>query len=158
MTVDMTTNTANNTTTEESANADYWNPMVPELTVTDFNASLKFYCDILGFSIRFQRSEPDFVYLELEKVQLMLEPIHEDMWQTADLEKPFGRGVNFQIELTDIAPVLERLQSANVPLFREQKDNWYDTGETLSGQREFLVQDPDGYLLRFSQYLGEKAL
>ncbi|HAT7741725.1 TPA: VOC family protein, partial [Vibrio vulnificus] len=26
----------------------------------------------------------------------------------------------------------------------------------LSGQKEFLVQDPDGYLLRFSQYLGEK--
>ncbi|HFQ4989843.1 TPA: VOC family protein, partial [Vibrio vulnificus] len=24
------------------------------------------------------------------------------------------------------------------------------------GQKEFLIQDPDGYLLRFSQYLGEK--
>jgi hypothetical protein len=27
----------------------------------------------------------------------------------------------------------------------------------LAGQREFLLQDPDGYLLRFVQYLGERA-
>ena len=28
----------------------------------------------------------------------------------------------------------------------------------LLGNKEFLVQDPDGYLLRFSEDLGEKNL
>jgi catechol 2,3-dioxygenase-like lactoylglutathione lyase family enzyme len=32
--------------------SEYWNVMVPELTVTDFEGSLSFYTDILGFKIR----------------------------------------------------------------------------------------------------------
>jgi catechol 2,3-dioxygenase-like lactoylglutathione lyase family enzyme len=135
----------------------YWNPMVPELSVSNFAKSLNFYCEVLGFKVRSQRKSPDFVYLELEQVQIMLEQIHAHAWVTGSLDAPFGRGVNFQIELTDIAPVYARLKAADIELFKEQKDTWYDVGDSLSGQREFLVQDPDGYLLRFSQYLGEKA-
>ncbi|EGQ7958207.1 VOC family protein [Vibrio vulnificus] len=136
---------------------EYWNPMVPELSVSDFSKSLNFYCEILGFKVRSKRKSPNFVYLEFEQVQIMLEQIHDNAWVTGTLETPLGRGVNFQIELSDIAPVYERLESAGVSLFKEQKDTWYDVGDSLSGQREFLVQDPDGYLLRFSQYLGEKS-
>ncbi|WP_341851226.1 VOC family protein [Vibrio vulnificus] len=136
---------------------EYWNPMVPELSVSDFAKSLNFYCEMLGLKVRSQRKSPDFVYLELEQVQIMLEQIHDNAWVTGSLETPLGRGVNFQIELSDIAPVYDRLESAGVSLFKEQKDTWYDVGDSLSGQREFLVQDPDGYLLRFSQYLGEKS-
>ncbi len=40
---------------------------------------------------------------------------------------------------------------------KELKETWYDIGEILSGQKEFLIQDPDGYLLRFTEYLGEKS-
>lgn len=130
--------------------------MVPELSVSDFAKSLNFYCEILGFKVRSQRNNPDFVYLELEQVQIMLEQIHDEAWLTGELNAPLGRGVNFQIELSDISPVYERIQAANIKLFREQKETWYDVGESLSGQREFLVQDPNGYLLRFSQYLGER--
>lgn len=87
----------------------------------------------------------------------MLEQIHDTGWSTGELEYPLGRGVNFQMELTDISPILERLNAANVVLYREPNESWYDEGNVLSGQREFLVQDPDGYLLRFTQYLGEKS-
>jgi hypothetical protein len=37
----------------------------------------------------------------------------------------------------------------------EQK--WYRTGEVETGARQFLVQDPDGYLIRFSAYIGERS-
>ena len=43
------------------------------------------------------------------------------------------------------------------PLYRDIEESWRETGMTLSGAREFLIQDPDGYLLRFSQDLGEQA-
>ncbi|EGR0209244.1 VOC family protein [Vibrio vulnificus] len=135
---------------------EYWNPMVPELSVSNFTNSLYFYCEIIGFKIKNQRKDPDFVYLELEKIQIMLEQIHDEAWVTGELVWPLGRGVNFQIELSDISPVYERVKASNIKLFRELKETWYDVGECLSGQKEFLVQDPDGYLLRFSQYLGEK--
>lgn len=130
--------------------------MVPELSVSNFTNSIDFYCEIIGFKIRNQRKEPDFVYLELEQIQIMLEQIHDEAWMAGELVWPLGRGVNFQIELSDIAPVYERVKASNIKLFRELKETWYDVGECLSGQKEFLVQDPDGYLLRFSQYLGEK--
>ena len=135
---------------------EYWNPMVPELSVSNFEASLSFYVDVLGFSIRIKRENPDFVYLEQEQVQLMLEQITDSGWNTGELVTPLGRGVNFQIELSDLDPLLERLKQAQVPFFRDLKETWYDIGEKLSGEREFLVQDLDGYLLRFTQHLGEK--
>ncbi len=136
--------------------SEYWNVMVPELTVTDFKKSLSFYTDILGFQIRNQREKPDFAYLEHEKAQIMIEQFHENGWNTAELSYPLGRGINLQIELTSIQPILDRLKKTNVKLYRDIKESWYEAGSVLSGQKEFLVQDPDGYLLRFTQFLGEK--
>ena len=135
---------------------NYWNPMVPELSVSNFERSLAFYVDVLGFSIRIKRESPDFVYLEQEHVHMMLEQISDEGWITGELDAPLGRGVNFQIELSDLEPLVKRLQTHKVPLFRELKETWYDIGEKLSGERELLLQDPDGYLLRFTQHLGEK--
>ncbi|MEZ8880632.1 bleomycin resistance protein [Vibrio lentus] len=134
---------------------NYWNPMVPELSVSNFERSLAFYVDVLGFTIRIKRENPDFVYLEQEHVHMMLEQISDEGWITGELEAPLGRGVNFQIELSDLEPLVKRLQTHKVPLFRELKETWYDIGEKLSGERELLLQDPDGYLLRFTQHLGE---
>ena len=70
---------------------DHWNPLVPELTVKDLEASLGFHC-AAGFA----------------------------------------------------------------PL-RALKDSWYAASETTEeGQREFLFQDPDGFLMRFAQPLGTR--
>lgn len=137
--------------------SEFWNVMVPELSVKNFDRSLCFYTEIIGFSIRNQRTDPDFAYLALEQVQIMIEQIHENGWNIGELSYPFGRGINFQMEITDIEPIYNRLKKAEVNLYREVKESWYDTGSVLSGQKEFLVQDPDGYLLRFTQYIGEKT-
>ncbi len=135
-----------------------WSKLVPELTVSDFEASLRFYVETLGFEIVHRREDPAFAYLDLDGVQLMLEAFQEGGWNTDILERPYGRGINFQIELSDLQPVLNSLKHAGYPLFRSMAENWYETAEGLSGQKEFLVQDPDGYLLRFSQYLGERLI
>lgn len=132
---------------------NYWNRMVPELTVTDFPASLYFYIDVLGFSLMIRRTEPDFAYINLGEAQLMLEQYHPGGWNTAELARPLGRGVNFQIEVDDIKQIFDRVSAHGVPLYRELRDNHYSIGEATACQREFLVQDPDGYLLRFSQYI-----
>ena len=103
-----------------------------------------------------QREHPDFAYLDFEGGQLMLEAHHQTGWNTAPLEKPFGRGVNFQLECADAQTVRETLLQSGHLLYRDLKETWYKTGETTSGTLELLVQDPDGYLLRFSEFLGEK--
>ena len=47
-----------------------------------------------------------------------------------------------------IDPILARLAKAGIALFRPVEEAWYRNGDTYSGNRQFLVQDPDGYLLR----------
>lgn len=133
--------------------ATYWNRMVPELTVMDFTASLHFYTDVLGFTVMIRRSEPDFAYVSLGEAQLMLEQYHPEGWHTGELIRPLGRGINFQIEVDDVEEVLARVEAHGLPLYRTLQNNHYAVGDTVACQREFLVLDPDGYLLRFSQYI-----
>jgi len=135
----------------------YWNALVPELTVDRIEASLRFYTTA-GFSVRFQRDDPPFAYLELGQAQIMLEQQHERGWNVTPLDRPLGRGINFQIEVPDADAVHSALVATGVTIFREVKDTWYSAASNIQkGQREFLVQDPDGYLLRFAQHLGSRG-
>jgi len=125
-----------------------WNPMVPELLVSDFEKSLSFYLEILGFSIMFQRMDPNFAYLEIGGAQLMIEEDHETAWRVAEVEGPRGRGINLQIDVPSVSEVNSRVQKSGLPIFRPVHESWYSTSEGEVGQLELLVQDPDGYLLR----------
>ena len=56
--------------------------------------------------------------------------------------------------MDDVAPILASLNAAGWPLFLALGEVWYRAGTSETGVRQFLVQDPDGYLVRFSQGLG----
>lgn len=134
--------------------------LVPELLVTDLARSLRFWIGLIGFRAVYDRPEEGFAYLDLGGAQVMLEQWDpaERQWVTGGLEAPLGRGVNFQIEVPAVAPVLRRLESIGWPLFMACEDAWYRAGGVKVGQRQFLVQDPDGYLLRLAEDLGERPL
>ncbi|MBE3084625.1 MAG: VOC family protein, partial [Bacteroidetes bacterium] len=112
---------------------------------------------ILGFKVEYRREENNFAFLSLNDAQIMIDKVN-DNWNTGDLEYPYGRGINFQIEVDDISPLLTSLNENNYSIFISPKDNWYRVDDQLHGNREFLVQDPDGYLLRFSQDIGIKEV
>lgn len=128
-----------------------FNTLIPELSVTDIEKSKWFYIEVLGFKIEYERIGDKFVFVSLEeKTQIMLEEINGH-WDTGELKHPFGRGINFQIEIEDIQSIIARLNKQNIPFFREPTISEYTGNDTTFIQKEFLVQDPDGYLLRFSQ-------
>lgn len=133
-----------------------WARLVPELLCSDVGRSLAFYRDVLGFRVLYDRPEEGFAYLDLEGAQVMLER-ESDFWTTGERVRPFGRGVNFQIEVADIGALHDRVVGASVALFRPMEDRWYRQDDVETGNRQFLVQDPDGYLLRFFQDLGTRA-
>ena len=135
-----------------------WRSLVPELVASDFDASLRFYGSILGFVVKYRRNDPSFAYLEFEGSQIMIEELRQDSWVLGELARPFGRGINLQIECADVEDLRSRVSSAGISVFRELEDAWYKAGSSLVGQRQFLVADPDGYLLRFCQVLGERSL
>jgi len=130
-------------------------PLVPELDVEDIAVSLDFWCRALGFSMAYERREELFAFLQREGAQVMLCQ-RNGKWDTATLERPFGRGVNFEIRVESLAPILAGLGARGWPLFRPPEDAWYRVGDEQTGNRQFLVQDPDGYLLRFAQDLGRR--
>lgn len=132
-----------------------FNKLIPELSVSDIEKSRRFYADVLGFKAEYERKEQKFIFLSFQGSQLMIEEINEE-WKTGKLEHPFGRGINFQIEADDINPILESLKKNSYPVKHEPKERWYKVKGKLHGQKEFLVMDPDGYLLRFAQDLGTK--
>jgi len=133
-----------------------WAVLVPELNVSDLGRSLSFWCDLLGFRRLYDRPEESFAYLERERAAVMLEQVGPRSWSTGELAKPFGRGVNLQIMTASLEPILKCLAEAAWPLFRAPEERWYRTGHIESGQRPVLVQDPDGYLLRFAETLPHR--
>jgi catechol 2,3-dioxygenase-like lactoylglutathione lyase family enzyme len=126
--------------------------------VTDLAKSLHFWTVLLGFNIAYERPESGFAYLDQQGVQLMLEQYDpaEGQWLTGPLETPLGRGISFQITVDSVEPILRRLAEAQWTLFRPRADVWYRADAVEVGQREFLVQDPDGYLVRLVESLGER--
>jgi catechol 2,3-dioxygenase-like lactoylglutathione lyase family enzyme len=134
-----------------------FNPLIPELSCANFEKSLSFYIDILGFKIEYQRSERQFAFLSHQGSQIMLEQAN-DVWKTGELEYPFGRGINFQMLVDDIDKIITSLQAHSYPLMVEPEEHWYRKDRELVGQREFLVMDPDGYVLRFAQDVGTRSL
>lgn len=133
-----------------------FNKSIPELSVTNLENSLKFYKTI-GFKIEYDRPENKFVFISLGKIQFMLQEIsNNDKWNVMELTYPFGNGINFQLEVDNVNEIYKNLKDNNYKITFEIEENWYRQGNRLLGNKEFLIQDPDGYLLRFFEDLGEK--
>ena len=133
------------------------NSLVPELSITDYQKTLHFYTEILGFKIEYQREEEGFAYLSHGESQIMIDQIGlTRTWMTGELEYPLGRGINLQIEVPDVDKLLKRLHQNDISLFMELEEKWYRKDDVEVGNKQFLVQDPDGYLLRFFEDLGTR--
>lgn len=125
-----------------------FNSLIPELTVTDIERTKDFYLNILGFKIEYERPENKFIFVSLEGNQMMLEQ-ENGHWSVGELEYPFGRGINFEMTVSDVDAIYKKILDAGVKPFREMQVSNYRSNDEIVVQKEFLVQDPDGYLLRF---------
>ena len=131
--------------------------LVPELICSDIERSLAFYTRVLGFAVLYDRREERFAYLDREGAQLMLEQPTGRAWLTGELTPPYGRGVNFEIEVSDARALYATVVGAAAEsIFLPIEETWYRAAAVLRGNRQFIVQDPDGYLLRFAEDLGER--
>ena len=131
--------------------------LVPELAVTDYVASRRFWCDLVGFSLHYERPEEGFGYLVLGNAHLMLDQIDRGRtWATGPLELPLGRGIKLEVQIDNLDGAWHRITEAGWPIFAEPEEKWYRAGDIDIGVRQFLVQDPDGYLLRLQQEIGER--
>lgn len=169
--------------------------LVPEFLVKDLTRSLAFYRDVLGFKLEFERAESNFAMVSLGEAWIMLEQtegfskaspnqfIEERRWIAGDLEYPFGRGVNFQIQVLDIEALYKKVISNNYPINFPLEERSYRVDDQLGPEvlitaefvpakfvtakfvtakfitvKQFLIMDPDGYLLRMQEEVGRDPL
>lgn len=126
-----------------------FNKLIPELSVSNINRSRDFYV-MLGFEVMYEREDDKFVFLELNGCQIMIQEINEN-WNTGNLEFPYGRGINISMEVKDVDELYNFLMKHKYPVFSEIMYNEYEVNGQKFLDKEFLIQDPDGYLLRFCQ-------
>jgi catechol 2,3-dioxygenase-like lactoylglutathione lyase family enzyme len=138
--------------------------LVPELYVSELGRSLSFYVELLGFAVEYDRPEDRFASLALGPARIMLEEapslgaacaaeFARGEWRTAELRHPFGRGVNLQVSVPDVARIASRLTAASYPILLTPYQRTYRVGRDSLTVRQMLVADPDGYLIRPSQLL-----
>lgn len=125
-----------------------FNSLIPELSVSDISKSKEFYLKI-GFKIKYERMEDKFCFLELEDNQIMIEEVN-DNWNTGKLEYPFGRGINISMSVSNIDDLYKIVKDNNIPLFIDLEVHEYRVDNKIYYDKEFLIQDIDGYLLRFN--------
>lgn len=135
------------------------NALVPEFAVSDWRVSKAFYCDVIGFECAYERAEEGFCYLRLGKAELMIDQIGEGRTFNSGYlptSYPFGRGLNVQIRVPSVEPLVESIHHSGHELFLPVEDKWYRVDAEERGNRQFIVADPDGYLLRFFEELGSR--
>lgn len=105
--------------------------------VADIEASRAFYVDVLQLR---ELPRPDFdfpgAWLSLGSHELHLIGNRE-----LDANS-HHRGTHFAVRVTDVQPVVDRLESCNVDFIPKTRPD---------GARQIFVQDPDGHFMEFTQ-------
>lgn len=134
-------------------------PLIPELCCSDIKTSLLFYTKLLGFNIEYQRPGEGFAMLERQGARIMLDAIDVGRtWLSGRLEAPFGRGVNLEIKTDKVMELYGHVQKAGANIFLPLEEKWYCADNIELCNRQFIVLDPDGYMLRFSQNISERKI
>ena len=126
-----------------------FNNLIPELSVFDILQTKKIYKE-LGFKIEYERHKEKFIFMSFQDSQFMFEQIHDEGWNTGELSYPLGRGINFSIAVEDVEELYKLVKTLNFEIYKELTRNKYQVNGTEETQIEFLIQDPNGYLLRFT--------
>ena len=127
-----------------------FNKVTPNLVVRDLEVSIKFYRDVLGFSV--SQTVPDkapfiFAWMKRDEADIFLnahlppQPGEPDLYAG----KTVGGGtMSSYLVMEGIDDLYARVQHEKVPIVIAMHKQFY-------GMREFAVHDPDGHLLIFAQ-------
>ncbi len=135
-----------------------WGNLIAEFMVSDYARTLAFWTGPLGFTPAFTRPAQRLACLTRpEGAQVMVYERDGD-WETGPMQPPFGRGAVTQIFVENVDEVALAIRAAGLPFYVDPREKWRDWGDRLGGQREFLVQDPDGYLIMVAQRIGTRPI
>ena len=126
--------------------------VTPNLVVRDIDASTAFYRDVLGFPVHMTVPEEApfvFVWLQIGDVNIFL----NDQKTVGEIDphmgaRPIGGSFTIYIRVTGVDAIWERV-SGRAKVADPISTKPY-------GMREFAVEDPDGYLITFSEEMNQR--
>lgn len=119
----------------------------PVLFVKDLSVSLDYYCDVLGFARpKLWGDPPNFAMPRRENMILMLSQSDDPAMVQP---KKIIWDVYFWVQ--DAQKLFAEFSNKGARVFREPE---YQEGY---GNMEFIIEDPDGYMLAFGQEMTEPA-
>lgn len=119
--------------------------MAPYIEVFDMPTSLHFYRDILGFELKMSSGEGDdvdWVLLELNDIQLMLNTAYEKSKRPAQPDLSHPKSTTFYFGCRDVDGLYRYLLSKNVTVNKEPHI-------TIYGWTAIFLTDPDKFGLCF---------
>ncbi len=117
--------------------------VAPELFVPNVDEAVRFYCDRLGF--RLLRADPAFAIVMLGEAVVML--AHESLYPPIAPEERRGVALDVRLVVPDVDAMHGRCREQGVSIVHDIADREY-------GLRDFIIQDPNGFRLRFASPLG----
>jgi len=133
--------------------------IIPALAVADMEASIRFYTEVLGFSVTTTLPGPDgkpvHASLQRGEAQIMFGPVDAMSLEHLALEDRtrLGKGVNLYAVVAadeDIDAFFDRVRAAGATILWEPTDQFW-------GMRDWGVADPDGYLWTISKQTGSPS-
>lgn len=132
--------------------------LTPNLMVKDVSESVKFYTEILGFTLNMavakdsQKIEnkveegKDYVYAMVSRDEVFFMLMEKKVFE-ADLEmlkgKEIGASLSFYIDVDNLDEIYSSIKD-KIKIVKDLHTTWY-------GMREFYIKDTDGYILCFAQ-------
>jgi uncharacterized glyoxalase superfamily protein PhnB len=121
--------------------------LTPNLVVSDVGRSIRFYCDVLGFTLG--PTVPDkapyvFAIVESGPVRIFLnapEPATEEY--PAFTNRPIGGTLTLFVDVSNVRKVHDDLDG-KVTIVMPLERKWY-------GTTEFAFTDPDGYVITYAE-------
>lgn len=116
------------------------------LTANDAEASIKWYCDVLGFTV-IERWEHEgrFLGAQVRSGNVVFNISQDDWKQGRDRAK--GLGTRFFVSMgPDVDGYANAIKARGGALAHEPTDEW--------GMRAFAINDPDGFKLTFMTELA----
>lgn len=121
--------------------------LTPNLVVSDVERSIRFYRDVLGFTVTATVPEAApyvFASVEAGPVEIFLNaPEPASAEYPAFKDRPLGGTLTLFIEVAGIEQAHGSLKDS-VKIVMPLEHKWY-------GVTEFAFEDPDGYLITFAE-------
>lgn len=119
-------------------------PIVPMIWTRELEATVSFYCEILGFHLGNYSEEWGWAAISKDECEIMIARPNE----STPFERPYFSGT-FYIKTDDVETLWHQIKDKVKVAYDMEDFDW--------GMREFAIYDNNSYMLQFGQDISRES-